>query len=94
MCKFKWIVKLLIVIGAINIGSMGVANYDLIGSFVSFLFGQSQEFSMHHAPAARVVFVIIGLAGLMGVWCLIKSLCCSSDSCNKDKGSGGGCCGR
>jgi hypothetical protein len=31
---------------------------------------------------------------LMGLWCLIKSLCCSSDSCNKDKGSGGGCCGR
>jgi uncharacterized membrane protein YuzA (DUF378 family) len=93
MCKFKWVVKFLMAIGSINLGVMGLLNYDLIGTGVSFIFRQSQDFSMHHAPAARVVFVIIGLAGLLGLWCLIKSSC-SSGSCDKDKGGSGGCCGR
>ena len=47
---------ILAIIGAINWGSIGIFNYDLLGS----IFGG-------YTTMSRIVFSIVGLAGL---WCI------------------------
>jgi uncharacterized membrane protein YuzA (DUF378 family) len=42
---------------------------------------------------ARIVFVIIGIAGLLSLICVLKNCCSCNDGNKKDKGhGGGGCC--
>ena len=73
-CKFINIIALiLIVIGAINWGLVGFAQFDL----VAYIFGGSS------AMLARVVYALVGLAGLwslsfVGRCCKCKCGCGSS----------------
>ncbi len=81
---FRYIVKFLVVIGALDLGIMGAFNYDVIGS----LFGGMSM--TDHMMAPRVVMIVIGIAGLLSLICLLKHCCCK-DNNKKDK-HGGGCC--
>lgn len=76
MSFFRFILKLLIVIGALNWGLVGFFNYNLVADI----------FGGEGSVGARVVFAIVGLAGLWG----ISMLCCKSCRC---KGSCS-CCKR
>lgn len=73
MKAIRFIAMLLMVIGSLNWGLVGFFEYDLIGD----LFGGMD------AAGARVIFAIVGLAGLYGIGMLCK--CCScgcGPSCN------------
>jgi uncharacterized membrane protein YuzA (DUF378 family) len=50
-----WIVLLLVVVGAVNWGLVGVAQFDLVAT----LFGGSS------AVLARVVYTLVGVSGLI-----------------------------
>lgn len=64
----RCIAMLLIVIGALNWGLVGFFQYNLIADI----------FGGEDATGARVVFALVGLAGLLG----ITMLCCRSCRCN------------
>lgn len=49
-----WLALVLVVVGAVNWGLVGLAQFDL----VAFLFGGSA------APISRVVYSLVGLAGV------------------------------
>lgn len=88
MLGMNIIVMILILIGALNWGLVGFFDYN----FVSVIFGGSAEGT--YSVFDRIVFAIIGLAGLWGLSFLgrISALtyrsgkggCCGSDSCDKD----------
>ncbi len=76
MKAIRFIAMLLMVIGSLNWGLVGFFGYDLIGD----LFGGAMT------AGARIVFAIVGLAGLYGIGLLCR--CCScgcgpSCSCHK-----------
>jgi uncharacterized protein len=56
-----WAAMVLMVIGAINWGLVGAVDVNL----VSALFGEQ-------SPLARVVYALVGLAGLYGVYLLAR----------------------
>lgn len=64
MKALRFIVLLLMVIGALNWGLVGFFQMDLIASI----------FGGEGAPAARVIFALVGLAGLYGIGFLCR--CC------------------
>jgi len=74
----RFIVLLLMVIGALNWGLVGFFQYN----FIADIFGG--EFT----GAARFVFAIVGLAGLFSIGCLFRC----SKSCKN--GSHCGCCSK
>ncbi|MBM3193154.1 MAG: DUF378 domain-containing protein [Chlamydiae bacterium] len=89
MCFLKYVLKLLVIIGALDLGVMGVANYDVLGN----LFGGMDLPMLTHSVGVRIVYVIIGIAGLISLICVLKSCCSCNDKNKKDKGHhGGGCC--
>ena len=53
---------ILVIIGAINWGSIGLFGFDLVGSLFG---GQGAMFS-------RIIFIIVGLAGLWAITILFK----------------------
>jgi uncharacterized membrane protein YuzA (DUF378 family) len=69
-CITKAITKGLIIIGALNWGLIGFFNYNL----VSVIFGGSDT------TGARIVYSLVGIAGLFGLVCLVRC-CCSKNSC-------------
>jgi uncharacterized membrane protein YuzA (DUF378 family) len=71
------IASILIVVGALNWGLWGFFQFDL----VAFLFGGMS------APISRVIYALVGLAGLWKVKCMISK----ASSCSSGK-KGGGCC--
>ncbi len=54
-----WISSVLIIIGALNWGSVGIFRADV----VTYVFG---------VPFARVIFTLVGLAGLYMIYTLTK----------------------
>lgn len=84
MKVFKYIVKFLVIIGSLNLGVMGVANYDVLGS----IFG-GMSMMTNYSTGPRIVFVIIGIAALLSLICVLKHCCCG---CNDNHKKGGGCC--
>ena len=52
-----FIALLLVVIGALNWGSIGIFNFDIVGALVG---GQS-------AIISRIIFTLVGLAGLWAI---------------------------
>jgi uncharacterized protein len=70
------LVRLLVVVGALNWGLWGFFQFDL----VAFIFGGNATMM------ARLVYALVGIAGVMSV----KSVFSCSCSCHT-KG-GGGCC--
>ena len=88
-CKYTAGVALaLAVIGALNWGLWGFFQFDL----VAWLFGGNTT------TVSRVVYSIIGIAGLISIRAL---MCCrkchcpchDKEACKPGKGKGGGCCG-
>lgn len=78
MKAVKFIVMLLMVIGSLNWGLVGFFQYDLV----------SEIFGGVSSGAARVIYSLVGLAGLWGIKFLVK--CCCSCGC----GSNCGCCSK
>lgn len=76
MKVLRFIVMLLMVIGSLNWGLVGFFQYDLIAD----IFGGMSS------TVARVLYALIGLAGLFGIKGLVK--CCCGCNC----GPGCGCC--
>ncbi len=71
MCKVtKAITKALVIVGALNWGLIGFFKYNL----VSDIFGGSDT------TGARIIYSLVGLAGLLGLICLLKC-CCSKNDC-------------
>ena len=52
--SLEWLALVLVVVGAVNWGLVGLAQFDL----VAFLFGGQA------APLSRVVYGLVGLAGI------------------------------
>lgn len=52
----------LVIIGAINWGSIGLFNFDIVGA----LFGGQQ------AVLSRIIFALVGIAGLWSIGILFK----------------------
>ena len=52
----------LVIIGAINWGSIGLFNFDIVGA----LFGGQQ------AVFSRIIFTLVGIAGLWSIGILFK----------------------
>jgi uncharacterized membrane protein YuzA (DUF378 family) len=65
--------KLLIIIGALNWGAVGFFKYNV----VAHIFG-GMEMSM----GARVVYDVVGIAGVLALLCWIKRCTCSGCKCN------------
>lgn len=69
---------LLMVIGALNWGLVGFFGYNLIGDI----------FGGMHSTGARVIFALVGLAGLYGIGFLCRCCTCGCGagcSCNCHK---------
>ena len=82
-CKYTaWVAMALTVIGALNWGLWGFFQFDLVASL----------FHGNTSAMSRVVYAIIGIAGLMSLKCLCrcKSKCSCGCSCCKDKTGGCG----
>ena len=56
------IALVLVVLGAVNMGSIGIFNYDII----------SGMFGSHMAVASRVLYTVVGLAGLWSISLLFR----------------------
>lgn len=74
MKAIRFIVLLLMVIGSLNWGLVGFFGYDLVGD----IFGGMMSMG------ARIVFALVGLAGIWGIGLLCRS-CCSC-GCGPDCG--------
>ena len=61
---------ILVIIGAINWGSLGFFGYDIVGS----LFGGQGS------ALARIIFAIVGIAGLWAIGMLFKDKVSVSDN--------------
>lgn len=77
MKVIRFIVMLLLVIGALNWGLIGFFQYDLI----------SDMFGGMSTGAARIIYAIVGLAGIYGIGFLCR--CCG---CGCKCGPNCGCC--
>lgn len=87
MKALNYLALFLIIIGALNWGLWGFFQFDL----VAWLFGGNTT------GLSRLVYAVVGLAGVWSLGFLCKCRCmCSNCSCkchqSKDKGNGGGCC--
>lgn len=54
MKGLEWLALVLVVVGAVNWGLVGIAQFDLVAA----LFGGSA------APLARIVYTLVGVAGV------------------------------
>lgn len=72
-CISKIIVKLLLIIGALNWGVLGFFQVNLIATWFG---GDMGEEGM----AARVIFALVGIAGLLAILCWVR--CCKSGGCS------------
>lgn len=54
MKGLEWLALVLVVVGAVNWGLVGIAQFDLVAA----LFGGSS------APLARIVYALVGVAGV------------------------------
>lgn len=84
MCGLRLLVKLLLIVGALNWGFVGLFDYNPVQIFLG-------------DTISRIVFIAVGLAGICKLVCLFKncsscgsggSSCgCKGSGCGKDKGS-------
>ena len=56
---FCWIAKALLIIGGLNLGLVGIFNYNLIEK----LFGSKKILS-------RIIYILIGLSAVLFIFCL------------------------
>ncbi len=88
MCIFKYVVKFLLIIGALDLGAMGLFGVCPISSLFSGMMVYPPESPM----GAKISFIVIGIAGLLALIWLLKKCCGCKETNKKDKGHGGGCC--
>ena len=72
----RFIAMLLIIVGALNWGLVGFFQYDLVAN----IFGGMMSMG------ARVVYGLVGLAGLYGICAFLMRCCGCGSNCN--------CCGK
>lgn len=58
--KLKTVSKWLVVLGAIEVGLMGVMNFDLIGSLLG-----------SWPMLVKIVYMLVGVAGLWGAYAML-----------------------
>ncbi len=58
--KLKTVSKWLVVLGAIEVGLIGVMNFDLIGSLLG-----------SWPMLVKVVYILVGVAGLWGAYAML-----------------------
>ena len=58
--KLKTVSKWLVVLGAIEVGLMGVMNFDLIGSLLG-----------SWPLLVKIVYILVGAAGLWGAYAML-----------------------
>ena len=58
--KLKTVSKWLVVLGAIEVGLMGVMNFDLIGSLLG-----------SWPMLVKIVYILVGVAGLWGAYAML-----------------------
>jgi uncharacterized membrane protein YuzA (DUF378 family) len=83
---FKYIVKFLVVIGALDVGGIGLFGFCPIASLFSGMMMYPPMIPM----GAKVTFIVIGIAGILSLICLLQHCFGCKDGNKKDKG--GGCC--
>ena len=71
VCK---IVGVLVAIGAINWGLVGAFQADLVANLLGAM-----------TPAARAVYIVIGVAGILKVLSIFKLCPCQKGSCETKK---------
>lgn len=54
----------LVIVGALNWGLVALAEFDLVAEIFGLEFGQTNA-------ATRVVYGLVGLAGIYGIWALV-----------------------
>ncbi len=83
MCPVHWIAAVLVFVGAFNWGLVGLFDFNL----VSLLLG-------NWSTVERVVYVLVGLAGIMMLFLGACKKCGLGGSCCKDEdvGDGGAAC--
>ncbi len=74
-----WLTWILLILGGLNWGLIGInSNYNV----VTMLLGSE-------TPAARGVYIVIGIAGLLAIYfkskCCIGKKCCNSKECCNNK---------
>ena len=73
-CTICKIVGLLVGIGALNWGLVGLFQVDLVGKVLGSM-----------TTGARVVYAVIGVAGLLKLISLVKCCPCQKGSCESKK---------
>ena len=73
-CVICKVVGILVAIGAINWGLVGLMQMDIVERALGYM-----------TPAARAVYILIGVAGLMKVVSLFKCCPCQKGSCEPKK---------
>jgi hypothetical protein len=58
--KLKTVSKWLVILGAIEVGLMGVMNFDLIGSLLG-----------SWPMLVKIVYTLVGIAGLWGAYAML-----------------------
>ncbi len=72
MKYIRFIAMLLVVIGALNWGLVGFFQYDLI----------SDIFGGMDTMGARIIFALVGVAGLYCIGCLCQCCSCKCGKCS------------
>lgn len=90
MFILNFIARVLVIIGALNWGSIGVFNFN----FVSFILGWPATTT--YMGVERIIYIIVGLAGLYAIKFLCTHCCCKHCkncpcSCHK---KGDSCCSK
>lgn len=65
MKKLDWLAATLVIVGGLNWGLVAIAKFDLVAA----IFG-GMDFGETNA-ASRVVYGLVGLAAVYGIWSLI-----------------------
>ena len=73
-CGICKLVGLLVAIGALNWGAVGIFQVDLVAKFLGEM-----------TTAARVVYGVIGVAGVLKVLSLFKCCPCQKEGCETKK---------
>jgi uncharacterized protein len=83
-CNICLLVKILVIVGALNWGLVGGFNYNVVDALLGV-----------GSMGARVVYVLVGLAGVVSLACLAGKGCkcckasCSTGSCAPKSGGSG-----
>ena len=73
-CAICKVVGLLVGIGALNWGLLALFQLDLVAKLLGAM-----------TPAARVVYILIGIAGLLKLISLVKCCPCQKEGCGSKK---------